>query len=209
MKGNDTLEAWHHFDKSFRMVNSSKFLLLFDLTHPMYPIRSWTQTAKVHITNDASILLFFIFFIPNHVKEYLAFLWQAVVKNYISLILDRHIYFLKIPSYLLTISLFIVLDNKKILIFVSQLSYGHPCYGVFNDVGFLIEDEKPHLMSALRIKKMLNSKHSTQISCVVDLDIWHGRLSHSWPKLSSKFFCHTKNLSQVIKSCWNYIRAMP
>lgn len=58
--------------KAIRMVNSSKFLLLFDLTHPMHPIGSWTQTAKAHITNDPSI--FFIFFIPNHVKEYLAFL---------------------------------------------------------------------------------------------------------------------------------------
>lgn len=58
--------------KAIRMVNSSKFLLLFDLTHPMHPIGSWTQTAKAHITNDPSI--FFLFFIPNLVKEYLAFL---------------------------------------------------------------------------------------------------------------------------------------
>lgn len=46
--------------KAIRMVNSSKFLLLFDLTHPMHRIGSWTQTAKAHITNDPSI--FFIFY---------------------------------------------------------------------------------------------------------------------------------------------------
>lgn len=44
--------------KAIRMVNSSKFLLLFDLTHPMHRIGS--QTAKAHITNDPSI--FFIFY---------------------------------------------------------------------------------------------------------------------------------------------------